>query len=300
MHNSPPITNRPIGAPGPSLAVSFLAAVAFLIGVLAFVAAVAFHPLGHGDSTFMFVMSVPFLVGGMGGLYSQWKKRADRPRPVVLFQRGARLAVRLPGDRDSFLGIIGNWAVILIWNGVMALMIAGLVQTYLKEGRTGTFWIATAIVSPCVLIGLALAVLALIGTVYTVLTAVRVTRPLLEVSAYPLRLGQTYDVFLSQPGALRLRGLRVLLVCRTTQVEGVGEDAIDKTVTAHEAELLRHGDLVIHHGKPFRARFALTIPAEARPSCGAKHQEIVWQLLVKGELSRWPDFEFPFSLAVTN
>src|SRR5262249_52377095 len=150
--------------------------------------------------------------------------------------------------------------------------------TYLKEGRTGTFWFATAILSPFVLIGVALAVLALVGTVYSVLIAVRVTRPLLEVSAYPLRLGQTYDLFLAQPGPLWLRRFRVLLVCKTTQVEGVGEDAIDKTVTAHEAELLRHDDLVIHHGKPFRARFALTIPAEARPSCQAKHQEVVWQL----------------------
>ena len=300
MHESPPITNRPIGAPGPSLAVCFVAAVAFLIGALAFVAAMEFHPLGHGDSTFMFVMSVPFLVGGMGVLCSQWKRRADGRRPVVLFQRGARLAIRLPGNRDSILGIIGSWAVILIWNGVMALMIASLVQTYLKEGRTDTFWFATAIVSPFVLIGLALAVLALVGTGYSVLIAVRVTRPLLEVSAYPLRLRQTYDFFLSQPGPLQLRRLRVLLVCKTTHVEVVGEDAIDKTVTAHEAELLRHDDLVIHDGKPFRAHFALTIPAEARRSCQVKHQEVVWQLLVHGELSRWPAFEFPFSVAVTN
>src|SRR5262249_58169440 len=110
-----------------------------------------------------------------------------------------RLAVRLPGERDPILGIIGSWTVILTWNGVMALMIASLVQTYLKEGRTGTFWFATAILSPFVLIGVALAVLALVGTVYSVLIAVRVTRPLLEVSAYPLRLGQTYDLFLAQP-----------------------------------------------------------------------------------------------------
>jgi hypothetical protein len=82
-------------------------------------------------------------------------------------------------------------------------------------------------------------------------------------------------------------------------VEGVGEDAIDKAVTAFEAELLRHDDLAIHHGKPFRARLALTIPAEARASCEAKHHEVVWQLLVQGDLRRWPAFEFTFRVAVT-
>jgi hypothetical protein len=64
--------------------------------------------------------------------------------------------------------------------------------------------------------------------------------------------------------------------------------------------LLRHDDLAIHHGKPFRARFALTIPAEARASCEAKHHEVVWQLLVQGNLRRWPAFEFPFRVAMTN
>jgi hypothetical protein len=245
-------------------------------------------------------MSLPFLVGGMGVLVSQGKKRANRRRPVVRLQRGVRLAVRLPGSRDPILGIIGSWAVILAWNGVMALMIASLVQTYLKEGRTGTFWFATAILSPFVLIGLALAVLALVGTVYTVLIAMRVTRPVLEVSTYPFRLGETYDLFLSQPGPLRLRRPRVLLVCKNTQLAGVGEDAIDKTVTAYEAELLRHDKLMIHHGTPFRALFALTIPGQARVSCDAKHQEVVWQLLVQGDLCRWPAFEFAFKVAVTN
>src|SRR5262249_42888288 len=153
---------------------------------------------------------------------------------------------------------------ILVWNGVMALIIASLAQTYLKEGRTGTFWFATAVVSPFALIGLALAVLALVGTVYTILIGVRVSRPLLEVSAYPLRLGKSYNLFLSQTGPLRLRRLRVLLVCKSPLVEGVGEDAIDKIVTAYEAELVRRDDLAIPHGRPFRARFGLTVPAEAR------------------------------------
>ena len=150
------------------------------------------------------------------------------------------------------------------------------------------------------LIGLALAVLVLVGTVYTVLIAMRVTRPVLEVSTYPFRLGETYDLFLSEPGPLRLRRLRVLLVCKTTRVAGVGEDAIHKTVTAHEAELLRHDELMIHHGKPFRARLALTIPGQARVSCDAKHQKVVWQILVQGDLCRWPAFEFPFQVAVAN
>lgn len=300
MHDSSSITNRPASAPGRSVAVCLVATVVSLIGVLTLVAAAGLDSPGHGDSTFLFVMSLSFLVGGTGGLLSQWKKRADRRRPAVRLQRGVRLAVRLPGERDSILGIMGSWAVILAWNGVMALIIASLAQTYLKEGRTGTFWFATAIVSPFVLIGLALAVLALVGTVYTVLIAMRVARPLLEVSAYPLRLGETYELFLSQPGPLRLRRLRVLLVCKATLVEGVGEDAIDKTVTTHEAELLRHHDLTIHHGKPFRARCTLTVPAEARTSCEAKHHEVAWQLLVQGDLHRWPAFEFPFSVAVTN
>src|SRR5262249_48245192 len=245
MNDSSPITNLPVDVPGPSLAVCLLAAAASLIGMLTFVAAAGLHHVGQSDSTFLFVMSLPFLLGGMGVLVSQGKKHANRRRPIVRLQRGVRLAVRLPGERDPILGIIGSWAVILTWNGVMALMIASSVQTYLKEGRTGTFWFATAILSPFVLIGLALAVLALVGTVYTVLIAVRVTRPVLEVSTYPIRLGETYDLFLSQPGPLRLRRLRVLLVCKTTQVAGVGEDAIHKTVTAHEAELLRHDELMI-------------------------------------------------------
>jgi hypothetical protein len=276
-----------------------LAAAASLIGILTFVAAAGLHHVGQSDSTFLFVMSLPFLLGGMGVLLNQWKKRANRRRPVVRLQRGVRLAVRLPGERDPILGIIGSWAVILTWNGIMALMIARLVQTYLKEGKTGTFWFATAILSPFVLIGLALAVLVLVGTVYTVLIAMRVTRPVLEVSTYPFRLGETYDLFLSQPGPLRLRRLRVLLVCKTTQVAGIGEDAT-QTVTAHEAELLRRDELMIHHGKPFRALFSLTIPGRARESCDAKHQEVVWQLLVQGDLCRWPAFEFPFKVAVTN
>jgi len=300
MHDSSSITNRPAVVPGPSLAVCFLAATAILLGMFTFVVAGWLHPVGHGDSNFLFMMSLPFLAGGVVGLWSQWKKRAHRRRPEVGFRRGVMLAVRLPGEPNPILGILCSWGVILAWNGVVAMIVASLVQTSLREGRTGTFWVATAVISPFALIGLALAVLALVGTVYTVLIAVRVTRPLVEISAYPLRLGETYDVFLSQPGPLRLRRLRVLLVCKNTLVDGVGEDAIDKPVTAYEAELLRHDELAIPYGRPFRARFALNVPAEARASCEAEHREVAWQLLVQGELRRWPAFEFPFGVTVTN
>src|SRR5262249_26646046 len=109
MHHYSPITNLPVDVPGPSLAVCLRAAAASLIGMLTFVAAAGLHHVGQSDSTFLFVMSLPFLVGGMGVLVSQGKKRANRRRPVVRLQRGVRLAVRLPGERDPILGIRLAW-----------------------------------------------------------------------------------------------------------------------------------------------------------------------------------------------
>ena len=51
-------------------------------------------------------------------------------------------------------------------------------------------------------------------------------------------------------------------------------------------------------GVPFEARCALEVPAGAMHSFRSEHNEIVWKIVVKGQLARWPDFQRSFPILV--
>jgi hypothetical protein len=51
-------------------------------------------------------------------------------------------------------------------------------------------------------------------------------------------------------------------------------------------------------GAPFEARFPILIPAGAMHSFKAAHNEIVWRLVVRGDVPLWPNFKTRLKLVV--
>jgi hypothetical protein len=209
---------------------------------------------------------------------------------------GGVLAWELPRHRVERLGLIIMGLIALLWNGALACLMVELLRGALPDWAP--FVIVLLILGG--LLGLVLlCLLVILATVeFPAILGAKPAR--VEVSDQSFAPGAVGEVFVVQPGPVRLRAWQVLLVCEHQGVFQDREDAPIETRLLHQEELLPQRELVIEPGMPtFTARCSLHIPGEA-PPCRTKDGMIRWKILIKGRSADWrPGFTFEYPLAVT-
>jgi len=155
-------------------------------------------------------------------------------------------------------------------------------------------WFLTIFVIPFVLIGIWLSVFF----VRQLLFATGIGPTIVEVSEHPLYPGERYRLFVQQAGRLRMKSLKVLLVCEEEATYRHGTDARTECRQVYEQPLFERADFEVQHGVPFEVQCDLELPPLAMHSFKSDHNEVNWKILVKGDVSGWPGFQRSFPVVV--
>jgi hypothetical protein len=119
-----------------------------------------------------------------------------------------------------------------------------------------------------------------------------------SASHHPLLPGCRCEIFLSQPGRLRMNSLRVVCVCEEEARYGHGDNSRTETRCVFEEEIITEQSFEVHKRLPFEARGELRLPPGAMHSFVTSHNQVRWKLVVRGDVAGWPDFENEYPLVV--
>jgi hypothetical protein len=130
------------------------------------------------------------------------------------------------------------------------------------------------------------------------LVHLRVGATAVEVSEHPVRPEQPFQLCVRQEGPLRLRVLRVTLVCEEAARYRQGTDTRTETRCVYRRVLLHEKEAAAGPNAPFVGSAEVTIPPGAMHSFQAAHNDVRWEVAVHGEPAGLPKFDRKFSLVV--
>jgi hypothetical protein len=119
-----------------------------------------------------------------------------------------------------------------------------------------------------------------------------------EISDHPLEPGGTYRLFVMQMGRMRLRSLRVELICEEESFFRQGTDVRSDQHVALSKELLTEGPVRVDPQAPWEQQLEFELPANVMHSFSATNNSVRWRLVVSGEARPWPSFCRSFPLVV--
>jgi len=123
-------------------------------------------------------------------------------------------------------------------------------------------------------------------------------RTSLEVSHYPLRPGQAYQVFISQAARVRLKLLDVALICTEEATFNQGTDVRTESAVVYEHRLFRQRGVETSPRKPFETQFELAIPPHAMHSFKSSYNRVQWKIVVTAQAKNWPRLNRHFAVSV--
>ena len=265
------------------------------------------------------------LIGGGGFVYAllHWGASAERraamarqAKQIELFDRGGRpedpfpnvpscsdisnspgttLRYRLPLEASQVWALIASFLGCLVWNGLVAAFAVCAFSGNADEPRDW-LWTGGAILFflPFVLVGLLLIYLF----IRQLLLTAGIGPTQIEISDHPLHPGQSYAIHVSQWGRLSMNSLEILLVAEEKATYRQGTDTRTETQRVHQQQVFCQEAFAIRRGLPFEKQGTIEIPSEAMHSFRSEHNEVIWKLLVLGNMKRWPDYERSFHVVV--
>jgi hypothetical protein len=203
---------------------------------------------------------------------------------------GTFLAYRLPPGTGGW-SLAAMVLLCVLWNVTVAVFVRMAVHSF-QRGEPD--WWLTIFILPFVVVGAAF--LAILVRAILIETGIGPT--LVEISAHPLAPGERYEIYVSQAGRLEIKSLDVKLVCEETATYRQGTNTRKATRRVYEQPLVSREALEMGRTLPFEARAHLEVPGDAMHSFKAIHNRIDWKIVVKGSVTRWPDFERSFPVIV--
>lgn len=204
---------------------------------------------------------------------------------------GIRLAYRLPASGSPIANVSAAALLALLWCGTWAVLAAVAVSG---------FWWGT----PRPMLTFLLLPLGGIG-VWSARYFLRQLREsagvgatIVEISKNPLLPGEVCRVYVAQFGKLKLRRLRVQLVCEEEAIFRQGTDVrIDRHVVC-ESIIFAEKSVSVDSRTPWEQEFDMLVPKSAMHSFQSPHNAVTWKILVEGESRPWPSFCRSFPVVV--
>lgn len=204
---------------------------------------------------------------------------------------GERLKYRLASVSTGRLAVIGSASLALIWNSVCVVLLAVAIS--------GWWYGQPRPVLAMLLVPFSgVAFWSLKSFLRQVRQVAGVGATVLEISDHPLEPGGSYQVFLSQMGRMRLRSLKVELVCEEESFFRQGTDVRSDQHIALSQELLCETKVRVDPQAPWEQQLQLELPANVMHSFCATNNSVRWKLVVSGEARPWPSFCRSFPLIV--
>jgi hypothetical protein len=183
--------------------------------------------------------------------------------------------------------VVGSLLFALLWNGIVSVFVW---QAWKSWQRGDPDWFLTVFLIPFVLVGLAAFVFVGHFTL-----ALANPRPRLTLHTAPLCLGDDLRIdWRFQGRAARIRRLQLVLEGREEATYRRGTDTVtDREVFATFTLVDTANEWEIPRGSA-----SLTVPDDTMHSFDAASNKVVWELKVEGDISRWPDVEQTFPVAI--
>ena len=120
----------------------------------------------------------------------------------------------------------------------------------------------------------------------------------IELSNYPLKPGESYQLFLSQTGRVRLQSLELELICEEQVTYNQGTDIRTETVIVFADRLMRQRGVSLTAGKAFETKLDFSLPVAAMHSFTSTNNRVQWKIIVTAKAKKWPNLTRTFRILV--
>jgi len=187
---------------------------------------------------------------------------------------GVRLAYRLPIEVSPGWWLLATFVFSLLWSGMAGVFFVVALAKHL-DGNPD--WMLTIVCVPTI----AVALTALHRFLREVTNHTHVGPTGVEISNHPLYPGREYRVFVTQAGMMKVKKLRVSLVCEESATYVQGTDVRTERHRVLEDDVATFSNFEIRPGMPFEADYQLKIPNASMHSFKSEHNAIHWKLIVR-------------------
>lgn len=187
---------------------------------------------------------------------------------------GVRLAFRLPIEVSPGWWLLATLIFSLLWSGMAAVFFIAALGKHLAGNPD---WLLSIVALPTTAIALA----AIYQFLREVTNQTRVGPTGLEISNHPLYPGKEYRVFVTQAGKMKVKQLRITLICEEAATFLQGTDVRSETKRVFEEEVAVARGFEIKPGMPFEADYQLKVPEGSMHSFKSDHNAIHWKLVVQ-------------------
>jgi hypothetical protein len=184
--------------------------------------------------------------------------------------------------------------------GIALLLVGIAIVAAMQRGEPGAGqnnWVIYVVGVSFSVIGLLVSVLGL-----KMFLMARVPVTIVEVDRMPVRPGETFQMTVRQPGPIRLKSLRVNLVCEqitTRPSAGLSKTSRDRRII-HQSNVLDLQEAAAGPGEEVVRHAGVSVPPDVRLADVAGRKEVVWRLEVWGRVRGWADFGHPFVIQVAD
>jgi hypothetical protein len=191
-----------------------------------------------------------------------------------------------PGGK-RIKSLLGSLMVALFWNGITSVFVTIAVKSWLTGHPE---WFLTLFIIPFVLIGL-----AMIGYTFYQFLALFNPAPKLTLESSEITLNHPTKLQWMIPSrADRLSRFRLYLVGEESAEYRRGTDTVTDTRIFHEQLLFETSS----PRKAGKGSVSITLPANTMTSWSSSHNSIQWKLVIKGDISLWPDINDRYEIDV--
>ena len=204
---------------------------------------------------------------------------------------GMRLTYRLPANGSPVVRVAAAAVLALLWSGTWVVLVA--------VAATGFWWGTPRPILTFLLVPLG-AISFWSGRYFLrqLREAAGVGATIVEISDNPLCPGDHYRLYVVQYGNLRLRRLRVMMVCEEESIFRQGTDVRTDRHVAHELIICNEKNVSIDPKGAWEREFDMLVPEEAMHSFRSPHNAVHWKIIVQGESRPWPSFCRSFPVVV--
>ena len=187
---------------------------------------------------------------------------------------GVRLAFRLPIEVSPGWWLLATLIFSLLWSGMAAVFFIAALGKHLAGNPD---WMLTIVSLPTIAVALA----SIYAFLLEVTSHTRVGPTGLEISSHPLYPGKEYRVYVTQAGKMKIKSLRIFLICEEAATFLQGTDVRSESKRVVDQLVATAKNVEIKPGLPFEAEYQLKVPEGSMHSFKADHNAIHWKLVVQ-------------------
>ncbi len=205
---------------------------------------------------------------------------------------GLHQAYRLAADGSNDARAVAAAASLaLLWNATWFVLLAVVVSGFLIGSPR---WVLCFLLLPFAGIGW----WAFRYFLDALKKSAGVGNTIVEISDHPLQAGEGYKLFIRQAGKLKLRRLRIELVCDEESTYRQGTDLRIDRHRAYDQIIHTERDLSIDPHHPWEQELTVCLPVDVMHSFQSAHNAVCWKITVSGEARPWPSFCRSFPVVV--